>query len=414
MKPVEEERKAGEYENELFFDTLPYDIMGEMVKETTVKGSQFKKPLLEFSGACAGCGETPYVKLITQLYGDRMIIANATGCSSIWGGTFPSIPYCKNADGEGPTWANSLFEDNAEYGFGMRLAVDSNRRILGHNINILLEKGTDRELEKLLKKAKELWNETGEEAKENVRLIKKLLPKVLGNAETDPIVKRIIELQHYFIKKSVWAFGGDGWAYDIGYGGLDHVLASNRNVNILVLDTEVYSNTGGQASKATPLGAVAKFAESGKKTIKKDLGMMLMSYGYIYVASVSMGYDKNQLMKAITEAESYDGPSIVIAYAPCINHGLDMSLTQKEEKLAVDSGYWILYRYDPRLKEVGKNPLQLDSKEPTAKVTELLDNERRYSSLKHTFPENYDQYRSEMEKFVKERYAKYKKMTELL
>ena len=414
MKPVEEERKVGEYKNELFFDTLPYDIMGEMVKETTVKGSQFKQPLLEFSGACAGCGETPYVKLITQLYGDRMIIANATGCTSIWGGTFPSIPYCKNAEGEGPTWANSLFEDNAEYGFGMRLAVDSNRRMLRYNIDKLLEIGTDKELEKALKKAKELWNETGEEAKANVKSIRKMLTDVLGNTETDPYVKRIIELQHYFIKKSVWAFGGDGWAYDIGYGGLDHVLASNRNVNILVLDTEVYSNTGGQASKATPLGAVAKFAESGKKTVKKDLGMMLMSYEYIYVASVSMGYDKNQLMKAITEAESYDGPSIVIAYAPCINHGLDMSMTQKEEKLAVDSGYWILYRYDPRLKEEGKNPLQLDSKEPSVDVTELLDNERRYSSLKHNFPENYDQYRSEMEKFVKERYDKYKKMAELL
>ena len=412
MKPVEEEREAGEFTNELFFESLPNDIIGDTVKETTVKGSQFKQPLLEFSGACAGCGETPYVKLITQLYGDRMIVANATGCSSIWGGTFPSIPYCTNSEGEGPTWANSLFEDNAEYGFGMRLAVESNRRLLTLNIDKLLELGTDAELTKALQKAKELWNETGKEAKENVKLIKKILPQALGKEKSDPYVRRIIELQNYFIQKSVWAFGGDGWAYDIGYGGLDHVLASNRNINILVMDTEVYSNTGGQASKATPIGAVARFAESGKKTTKKDLGMMLMSYGYIYVASVAMGYDKNQLTKAITEAESYDGPAIIIAYAPCINHGLDMALTQKEEKLAVDSGYWILYRYDPRLKEQGKNPLQLDSKEPVEPVTKLLDNEKRYSSLKNSFPEKFTTYRGEIEKFVKERYAAYKRLAE--
>jgi len=412
MKPIEEEREKGEFRNELFFETLPNDVLGETLKETTIKGSQFKQPLLEFSGACAGCGETPYVKLITQLYGDRMIIANATGCSSIWGGTFPTIPYCKNADGEGPTWANSLFEDNAEYGFGMRLAVDSNRRLLALNIVELLKIGTDQALSEALKNAQELWNEKSREAKENVKLIKKLLPKALGNPETDPFVNRIIELQSYFIQKSVWAFGGDGWAYDIGYGGLDHVLAANRNVNILVMDTEVYSNTGGQASKATPLGAVAKFAESGKKTTKKDLGMMLMSYGYIYVASVAMGYDKNQLIKALVEAESYDGPSIIIAYAPCINHGLDMSLTQKEEKLAVESGYWINYRFDPRLKEMGKNPLQLDSKEPSVAVTELLDKEKRYSSLKHSFPESYKEFRAEIEKFVKERYASYKRLAE--
>ncbi len=242
--------------------------------------------------------------------------------------------------------------------------------------------------------------------------IKKLLPDALGKKETDAYIKRIIELQNYFIQKSVWAFGGDGWAYDIGYGGLDHVLASNRNINVLVMDTEVYSNTGGQASKATPLGAIAKFAESGKGTTKKDLGMMLMSYGYIYVASVSMGADKNQLMKAVVEAENYDGPSIIIAYAPCINHGLDMAQTQKEEKLAVDSGYWILYRYNPELKKEGKNPLQLDSKEPSVSVTDLLDNEKRYSSLQGSFPELFEKYREEMKSFVTNRYKAYKKMAE--
>ncbi len=413
MKCVEEAREAGEFENELFFESLPNDVISSVMKETTIKGSQFKQPLLEFSGACAGCGETPYVKLITQLYGDRMIIANATGCSSIWGGTFPTIPYCKNKDGEGPTWANSLFEDNSEYGFGMRLAVDSNRRYLKLNIDNLLETGTSKDLEECLKKAIQNWNKYDQETKTNVKTIKKLLPKALGNEKTDKFVAKIIELQNYFIPKSVWAFGGDGWAYDIGFGGLDHVLASNRNINVLVMDTEVYSNTGGQASKATPLGSIAKFAESGKNTVKKDLGMMLMSYGYIYVASVAMGYDKNQLMKAITEAENYDGPSIIIAYAPCINHGVDMSLTQKEEKLAVDSGYWINYRYNPELKKEGKNPLQLDSKEPKVPVTDFLDKEKRYSSLKSSFPEKFNEYREEIVKFIKDRYQHYKKLSEL-
>ncbi|MCB5230627.1 MAG: pyruvate:ferredoxin (flavodoxin) oxidoreductase [Candidatus Cloacimonas sp.] len=412
MRSIEEEREAGEYCNELFFESLPNDIVGDVFKETTIKGSQFKQPLLEFSGACAGCGETPYVKLLTQLFGDRMIIANATGCSSIWAGTFPSIPYCKNSQGEGPAWANSLFEDNAEYGLGMRLAVDSNRNLLRYNVDKLLEAGTNAELTSALKKAIELWEETGDDARDNAKAIKELLPKALGNEKTDVIVKKVIELQNYFTPKSVWAFGGDGWAYDIGFGGLDHVLASNRKINVLVMDTEVYSNTGGQASKATPLGAVARFAESGKTTIKKDLGKMMMSYGYIYVASVAMGYDKNQLIKAMIEAESYDGPSIIIAYAPCINHGIDMTKTQKEEKLAVESGYWLLYRYDPRRKAEGKNPFQLDSKEPKLPVTDLLDNERRYTTLKTTFPENYEEYRKEIEKFVKERYESYKRLAE--
>lgn len=412
MKSIEEERVAGEAENALFFDDLPNDVMGSN-KETTVKGVQFKQPLLEFSGACAGCGETPYVKLLTQLFGDRLIIANATGCSSIWGGTFPTIPYCQNKDGRGPAWANSLFEDNAEYGFGMKLAEFANRRQLKNNVKALIEKSKDNELTSLLKTALENWDKTDQEMRETVEKIKKALPKALGNKETDKIVKKIIELQHFFIKRSVWSIGGDGWAYDIGYGGLDHVMASGKDMNILVLDTEVYSNTGGQASKATPLGSVARFAESGKSTIKKDLGLMLMSYGYVYVACVAMGANKVQTLKAIQEAEAYDGPSIVIAYAPCINHGIDMAKTQEEEKRAVDSGYWLLYRYNPDLKKEGKNPLVFETREPKLPVKEFLESEKRYSSLKSSFPERAEQFANQFEEYVKDRYEYYKKLSQL-
>lgn len=414
MKPIEEEREAGENDNQKFFSSLPEDVMSDVVKLTTVKGSQFKQPLLEFSGACAGCGETPYVKLVTQLFGDRMIIANATGCSSIWGGTFPTIPYAINKDGYGPAWANSLFEDNAEYGFGMRLAVDANRRQLLYTVEKALNDGVDGQLRDALTKAKGLWNETTDEAKANALLIKQLLPNALSGAkgDTQKLLQKIKELESYFVDKSIWAFGGDGWAYDIGYGGLDHVLAMRRNVNVLVLDTEVYSNTGGQASKATPLGSVARFAEAGKKTTKKDLGMMFMTYGYVYVASVAMGANKMQLLKAVSEAEAYNGPSIIIAYAPCINHGIDMGQAQNEEKKAVDTGYWLLYRYNPMLKAEGKNPLILDSKEPQLNVTEFLKGERRYSSLKVTFPEKVEGYWTEFDKFAKERYEMYKKMAE--
>ncbi len=414
MKPIEEERANGEVANTEFFNTLPSDVMSLTAKVTTVKGSQFKQPLLEFSGACAGCGETPYVKLITQLYGDRMIIANATGCSSIWGATFPTMPYCKNKDGHGPAWANSLFEDNAEYGFGMRLAVEANRRQLWSQLEKALAMGVNGDLGAALAKAKDLWKATDEEAKLNARKIQTLLPDALKKSSGDArkVLRRIKELESYFIQKSVWAFGGDGWAYDIGYGGLDHVLASGRNMNVLVLDTEVYSNTGGQASKATPLGSVAKFAEAGKKTVKKDLGMMMMSYGYIYVASVAMGANKNQLLKAITEAEEYDGPSIIIAYAPCINHGIDMAFTQEEEKRAVESGYWMLYRYNPKLKAEGKNPFILDSKEPVMDVQEFLKGEKRYTSLKMTFPDKVDAFWNESSKVARDRYAFYKRLAE--
>ncbi|MDZ7271272.1 MAG: thiamine pyrophosphate-dependent enzyme, partial [candidate division KSB1 bacterium] len=388
--------------------------LSTVVKETTVKGSQFRQPLLEFSGACAGCGETPYVRLLTQLFGERMIIANATGCSSIWGGTFPSIPYTKTPEGYGPAWANSLFEDNAEYGFGMRLAVDANRRLLRSYVEQALSMGVDGQLRGALLKAQELWEDTSAAAMDNARLIKSLLPEAIARAgeEAKTLLTRIRELDTYFVDKSIWAIGGDGWAYDIGYGGLDHVMAAGRNVNLLVLDTEVYSNTGGQASKATPLGSVARFAESGKPTKKKDLGLMMMSYGYVYVASVAMGANKNQLLKALVEAEAYKGPSIIIAYAPCINHGIDMAFTQLEEKKAVDSGYWVLYRYNPLLKKEGKNPFILDSKEPQIPVQEFLQGEKRYSSLKISFPEKAQTYWPQFQEVVKERYAFYKKLAE--
>ena len=413
MSPIDEERALGEQENYEFFEKLPYDYTGSF-KETTVKGSQFKQPLLEFSGACAGCGETPYVKLLTQLFGDRMIIANATGCSSIWGGTFPTIPYTKNQSGKGPAWANSLFEDNAEYGFGMRLAVNSNRKLLQIYLEKLLEKELKPELKEAINYALEHWDAVDKQAKENADLIKKLLPEALNSAEGDSkaLLQKVIELQDNLIDRSIWAIGGDGWAYDIGYGGLDHVMASNRNVNILVLDTEVYSNTGGQASKATPLGAIARFAEAGKNTNKKDLGMMMMTYGYVYVASIAMGANKVQAINAILEAEAYPGPSIIIAYAPCINHGIDMSYSQKRQKTAVDAGYWLLYRYNPLNALQGKNPLTLDSREPTLSVKEFLKSERRYAALKDIAPERSEMLQNEAEEFFKERYLQYKKLAQ--
>ncbi|MCD4829589.1 MAG: pyruvate:ferredoxin (flavodoxin) oxidoreductase [Candidatus Cloacimonetes bacterium] len=437
MVPIDEEREAKENANVAFFESLPEDVLSTVVAVDTVKGSQFKQPLIEFSGACAGCGETPYVKLITQLVGDRMIIANATGCTSIWGGTFPTIPYCKNKDGHGPAWANSLFEDNAEYGFGMRLAVDSNRKQLKSAAQRIVNDIHDEEFEVLVAQAEmeggeklekintvrefsgylEIalahWSDTDEAAKKNAAEILRLLPLVHDFSkvpERKAVLRRMIELGSYFIDKSVWALGGDGWAYDIGYGGLDHVLASGRNINIMVVDTEVYSNTGGQASKATPLGSVAKFAEAGKSTIKKDLGAMVMTYGYVYVASVAMGSNKAQFVKAVREAESFDGPSLIIAYAPCINHGIDMTQTQAEEKLAVDTGYWLLYRFDPRRSAEGRNPLVLDSKEPKLPVEDFLKREKRYTQLRLTFPDRVDRFWKEAQEWVKARYERYRKM----
>ncbi len=413
MVPIEEARKAGEVENEKFFEELPDNVL-DGAQKTTVKGSQFLLPYLEFHGACAGCGETPYVKLATQLYGDRMIIANATGCSSIWGGTFPTVPYCKDKNGRGPTWANSLFEDNAEYGFGMRLAVDSNRKQLLFNINKLIEMGTTKELSKALQQSKELWTSVEDEAKLAADKVVNALPEARKKAagEKKRVLDKIWELKDHLVDKSVWSIGGDGWAYDIGYGGLDHVLAAGKNINVLVLDTEVYSNTGGQASKATPTGSVAKFASAGKPTKKKDLGRMAMSYGYVYVAAVAMGANQNQCLKAFLEAESYNGPSLIIAYAPCINHGLDMTKTQSEEKLAVDTGYWILYRYDPRREVEGKNPLVLDSKEPKLEYQVFLDNEIRYRTLVQQHPEAAKVLFKRAAQEARQRYLDYKKMSE--
>jgi pyruvate-ferredoxin/flavodoxin oxidoreductase len=413
MIPIEEARAASENENVEFFESLPDNVL-DGVRRESIKGTQFLLPYLEFSGACSGCGETPYVKLATQLFGDRMIIANATGCSSIWGGTFPTTPYSKDKNGKGPAWANSLFEDNAEYGFGMRLAIDSNRKQLLNNIDLLLEYGTIPELVEALNKIKTLWNSVDEEAKMTAENVKKLLPEALSKAtaKTKPIIEKIIELQNYIINKSVWSIGGDGWAYDIGYGGLDHVIASGRNVNILVLDTEVYSNTGGQASKSTPKGSVAKFASAGKRTVKKDLGKMAMSYGYVYIASVAMGANPSQCLKAFLEAEAYDGPSLIIAYSPCIEHGFDMAKTPSEEKLAVDSGYWILYRYNPLLVNEGKNPFILDSREPKIDYQTFLNNEIRYRTLIQQHPEAAKELFEQAAKEARERYESYKKMAE--
>ncbi|MFC2137460.1 pyruvate:ferredoxin (flavodoxin) oxidoreductase [Bacteroidota bacterium] len=351
-------------------------------KEKSVKNSQFAQPLFEFSGACAGCGETPYIKLITQLYGDRMMIANATGCSSIYGGSAPSSPYCENKEGKGPAWANSLFEDNAEYGFGMALGVKKLRERIAEKMKAA------NGVASATKEAFNEWIDNFDNAEDSKEASAKVITAC--EKEKDPIAKEILSLQQYLIKKSVWVFGGDGWAYDIGYGGLDHVLASGEDVNVLVLDTEVYSNTGGQSSKATPIGAVAKFAASGKKIRKKDLGMMAMSYGYVYVAQVAMGASQNQFMKAIKEAEAYKGPSLIIAYSPCINHGLraGMGKSQAQEKYAIEAGYWQNYRYNPDLEAEGKNPFVLDSKEPAwERFQEFLNSEVRYTSLKKSFPE---------------------------
>ncbi|MCJ7683255.1 MAG: pyruvate:ferredoxin (flavodoxin) oxidoreductase, partial [Desulfobacteraceae bacterium] len=410
MKPLDTQTGV-QVPNHLFSTKLP--IIDDLMPATTVKGSQFCQPLFEFSGACPGCGETPYIKLVTQLFGDRMMIANATGCSSIYGGSAPVCPYTVNEDGHGPTWANSLFEDNAEYGFGMELAVTQRREKLADLVREVLEANLSAGLQEALNGWLENMDD-GDKSKEFGRNIVDLIE--LGimdpDARLNPLLLEILDRSDYFTKKSIWIIGGDGWAYDIGYGGLDHVIASGHDVNILVLDTEVYSNTGGQSSKATPTGAVAKFAASGKPTRKKDLGMMAMSYGYVYVASVAMGSNKNQFIKAVTEAESYRGPSIIIAYSPCINHGINMGLTQEEEKRAVEAGYWLLYRYNPMLKEEGKNPLVLDSKEPNADFKEFLMGEVRYSSLTRSFPENAETLFQKAAEDVKERYNFYKKMAE--
>ena len=377
-------------------------------KKTNLKSSQFAQPLFEFSGACAGCGETPYIKLITQLFGERMMIANATGCSSIYGGSAPSTPYCANYEsGHGPAWANSLFEDNAEYGFGMATGVDKLRERIALRMTTSMENGISDELKAAYRK----WIENMHDADGSKAATEELMP--LLKAADDQTAKEILSLEQYLVKKSVWVIGGDGWAYDIGYGGLDHVIASGQDINLLVLDTEVYSNTGGQSSKSTPVGAVAKFAASGKKVRKKDLGAMAMTYGYVYVAQVAMGANQAQFFKAVKEAEAYPGPSIIIAYAPCINHGLraGMGKTQEEEKQAVQAGYWHLYRYNPDLEEEGKNPFQIDSKEPDWNLfQDFLNGEVRYTSLKKSFPEEAKELFVSAEENAKWRYKQYQRL----
>ena len=411
MAPLAEVEKV-ENDNWNFAMDLP--TLDLPVNKATVKGSQFLQPMFEFSGACAGCGETPYVKLVTQLFGDRMIVANATGCSSIYGGSAPTCPYTVNKQGHGPAWANSLFEDNAEFGFGMNLATTHRRERLADLIRQLAEGCGDE-----VKSICNAWLENKDDAEGS----RKAAPAVVKMAEEcmncgcecDEICKEIYDLRDLLVKKSQWIFGGDGWAYDIGYGGLDHVLAMDEDVNVLVMDTEVYSNTGGQSSKATPTGSVAKFAAAGKRTKKKDLGMMAMSYGYVYVAKVCMGANPAQLLKAMVEAEAYKGPSLIIAYAPCINHGIKagMNKVQDEAKRAVEAGYWPLYRYNPDLAAQGKNPFTLDSKPATGDYKEFILGENRYAALKQQFPEEAATLFARAEQEAKDKYDYYKKLNDM-
>ena len=411
MAPLAEVEKV-ENDNWNFAMDLP--TLDLPVNKATVKGSQYLQPMFEFSGACAGCGETPYVKLVTQLFGDRMIVANATGCSSIYGGSAPTCPYTVNKQGHGPAWANSLFEDNAEFGFGMNLATTHRRERLADLIRQLAEGCGDE-----VKAICNAWLENKDDAEGS----RKAAPAVVKMAEEcmncgcecDEICKEIYDLRDLLVKKSQWIFGGDGWAYDIGYGGLDHVLAMDEDVNVLVMDTEVYSNTGGQSSKATPTGSVAKFAAAGKRTKKKDLGMMAMSYGYVYVAKVCMGANPAQLLKAMVEAEAYKGPSLIIAYAPCINHGIKagMNKVQDEAKRAVEAGYWPLYRYNPDLAAQGKNPFTLDSKPATGDYKEFILGENRYAALKQQFPEEAATLFARAEQEAKDKYDYYKKLNDM-
>ena len=401
------EANAGEQK---FFDyavTLPIkeDVVAKF-KEASVKGSQFKQPLLEFSGACAGCGETPYAKLITQLFGDRMYIANATGCSSIWGNSSPSTPYTMNAKGQGPAWSNSLFEDNAEFGYGMLLAQRAIRDGLKAKVEALVADGGSDDV----KAAGQEWLDTFDKGAENGAATAKLVAAL--EACGCDASKEILQKKDFLAKKSQWIFGGDGWAYDIGFGGVDHVLASGRDINVMVFDTEVYSNTGGQSSKATPTGAIAQFAAGGKETKKKDMASIAMSYGYVYVAQISMGADFNQAVKAIAEAEAYPGPSLIIAYAPCINHGIKkgMSKAQTEEELAVKCGYWHCFRFNP----AAEKKFTLDSKEPDmANYQDFLNGEVRYNSLQRQNPEKAERLFAKNQSEAKARYAYLQKLITL-
>ena len=410
MKPLDTQLEQAE-NWEYAMSLTPKD---KVMDAGSIKGSQFQQPLLEFSGACAGCGETPYAKLVTQLFGDRMLIANATGCSSIWGLSAPAAPYSVNSKGQGPAWANSLFEDNAEFGLGMYTGIKHIRS----KVKDLCTQAMQAEIPEGLKTEFQTWIDTMLDGKASRKVSEQLISAISGyktdNTALKAVLDEILDKKDFLVKKSQWIFGGDGWAYDIGFGGLDHVLASGEDVNVLVFDTEVYSNTGGQASKSTPTGAVAQFAASGKQVKKKDLGMIAMSYGYVYVAQVAMGANQNQFIKTLMEAESYPGPSLIIAYAPCINHGLKLGMgcTQLEEKNAVEAGYWQLYRYNPLLKNEGKNPFILDSKEPTASFRDFIMGEVRYSSLTRGFPERAEILFEQAEKNAKERYETYKKLAQ--
>ena len=414
MKPLDTQEV--EVENWAFaVDTTKVAPKGDIMAPTTVKGSQFRQPLIEFSGACAGCGETPYIKLVTQLFGDRMMIANATGCSSIWGGSAPSTPYTVNHEGKGPSWSNSLFEDNAEFGYGMMLGVKQMRNKIAETMQTLLTM----DICESAKEAFNAWLEAREDGEASKAASEKVLEVLAGTCscadeEVKSLLAEIESRKDYLVKRSQWILGGDGWAYDIGYGGLDHVLASGENVNVLVFDTEIYSNTGGQASKSTPVAAMAKFAAAGKRSKKKDLGMMAMSYGNVYVAQVGMGADKNQLMKAIIEAEKHDGPSLIIAYSPCISHGIKegMGRAQANIEKAVKAGYWHLYRYNPQLKAEGKNPFTLDSKEPTESFREFLMGQVRYAAIAKQYPDVAEELFNMAEENAKERYNNYKRLAE--
>ena len=405
---MEEAEKQIKAQSENWEFSLSLKPKENLMDKYTLKGSQFSRPLFEFHGACPGCGETPYIRLITQLYGDRMMIANATGCSSIYGLSAPSVPYSTNSEGKGPAWANSLFEDNAEFGYGMRIGVG----ILQDKLRLLMESALKLDISDPLKAVINKYLELKENPDESKAIAPNIIKLLEKEKSKSPLLQDILRLKGYLVKKSQWIIGGDGWAYDIGYGGLDHVLASGENVNVLVLDTEIYSNTGGQSSKATPTGATAKFAFSGKKLKKKDLGLMAISYGYVYVAQIALGANMMQTLKAITEAETYEGPSLIIAYSPCISHGIKtgMGTSIAEEKKAVAAGYWQLYRYNPMLKAEGRNPFILDSKPPTESFQDFLKGEVRYSALKTTFPERAQELFALAEENASERLRIYKQL----
>jgi pyruvate-ferredoxin/flavodoxin oxidoreductase len=398
--------RVAEAKNFEFFLALPEADRTRL--KLDVKGTQFLEPLFEFSGACSGCGQTPYVKLLTQLYGDRALIANATGCSSIYGGNLPTTPYSKNADGRGPAWSNSLFEDNAEFGFGMRLAVDKHAEQARELLQRLAPEVGDALVKELL--AADQSTEAGV-ARQRGRV--QALDERLAGSD-DPAARRLLQLSDYLVRKSVWIVGGDGWAYDIGYGGLDHVLASGKDVNVLVLDTEVYSNTGGQASKATPPGSTAKFAVAGRASPKKDLAMLAMTYGNVYVAKVALGAKDAQTVRALQEAESFPGPSIVIAYAHCIAHGIEMEDGLDQQALAVDSGHWPLLRYDPRRAAAGESPLRLDSPPPKIPLARYVETENRYRQVKQASPERFQAILEEAQRQVTDRYRLYAELSKVL